>query len=404
MVLQHCSSSIVGVSRAVGAALAEGKGKLAVQGATDAGQALQDAVPEGAKNPKTREDRNSQRDQGLGAKVNMLKARTNADAMMAGAVEKGGNGNIFSPLFNKKSYPEGSGVAFDTAAAPSLQVNVSEKLNQKAGAAAQDVGKTVKKAAEQVKTAAPVYSREQLQVAVNEQVRAQASGAAKDAGKAIKNAAKKVSTAAPVYEPSSLQVNTSSDPLSQAKDALSGAGGSLGDKIKDAAITNDSPQKQLEQAGDKAKQANDAVKQRSNVVFTPAAARSLQVNVGSMDNASFQGPESNEGGITQGNKRDESELPGNPKRGGDLKDASTAFSSSNKGERDEGTPGQTGAAPRNPSERKGLLPGALGGKGLLRDDSETPEEAASGNIAKAQQTTGSPLDGIKNALSNVGGN
>ena len=45
---------------AAGAALAEGKGKLAVQGATEAGKAAQNAVPEGAKNPKTREERNTQ--------------------------------------------------------------------------------------------------------------------------------------------------------------------------------------------------------------------------------------------------------------------------------------------------------------------------------------------------------
>lgn len=42
-----------------GAALAAGKGKLAVEGAAQAGKAVQDAVPEGAANPATREQRNS---------------------------------------------------------------------------------------------------------------------------------------------------------------------------------------------------------------------------------------------------------------------------------------------------------------------------------------------------------
>ncbi len=38
------------------------------------------------------------------------------------------------------------------------------------------------------------------------------------------------------------------------------------------------------------------------------------------------------------------------------------------------------------------------GKNFLRDDNVTPEEAASGNIAKAQQSSGNAIDSIKCVL------
>lgn len=49
-----------------------------------------------------------------------------------------------------------------------------------------------------------------------------------------------------------------------------------------------------------------------------------------MGNASLQGPQGNEGGVTQPTERTDLDLPGNPKRGGDLKDSPTDFAAQNK--------------------------------------------------------------------------
>lgn len=44
------------------------------------------------------------------------------------------------------------------------------------------------------------------------------------------------------------------------------------------------------------------------------------------------------------------------------------------------------------------LPSVLGGDSLVRDDSETPEQVAKGNLAKAQQSDGNAIDSLKSKL------
>lgn len=44
------------------------------------------------------------------------------------------------------------------------------------------------------------------------------------------------------------------------------------------------------------------------------------------------------------------------------------------------------------------LPAALGGKNLVRPDSETPEQTAQANIAKAKQSSGNAVDSLKSGL------
>lgn len=334
-----------------GAALADQPIKAAVR----AGEAAQGNIPEGAANPNTREERNTNRDFGIRKGLNVIKERVSADNIVnaASGIEAGGRQNIFEPLLpnNPSQNPsrtaganvqQGVSYSFDTGlAAPSLQMNVGNPA-------------------------------------------AQAKDAVKDA--------------------------VNNGPL----DKLKGA-------IDSAAVTGNSPQRQLDQAGDKAKQTVEKVKQ-SNAAFNPQAGLQHSVSFGGppqavtdksddLDNASFQGPEANEGGVTQPTTRPD--IVGgsgvNPKRGGDLKDSGTEFAAQNKGERDEGTPGLTGATPRaGANTPKGtnelrnpqtpVLPNFLGGKNFLRDDSETPEQAASGNIAKAQQSSGNAIDSVKKGL------
>lgn len=326
-----------------GAALARDvgpKGDLAVQGATKAGAAAQEAVPKGAKDPNTREQRNSSRDQGIADKLSVVKSRIDADNILNDPeIESGGRQNIFVPstLFADPRTPS-KGVSYsgDVAAAPSLQVNVD--FERAADKAQQAAGKVADKV----------------------------QGAPAGGGSAGTD--------------------------------------SLGDNIKRAAITSKSP------AGQIAKnlgQKDVAFTPATNVVFQTAAG--LNREASDMDSASFQGPEGNEGGVTQPTNRRDLDLPGNPKRGGDLKDSTTDFAAQNKGERDEGTPGQTGASARpganTPKGQNELqnpntptLPNALGGKNFVRNDSETPEDTAAGNIAKAQQSSGNAVDSIKKGL------
>lgn len=339
-----------------GAAMARdvpARGETAVEGAVKAGKAAQEALPKGATEYKTREDRNNSRDEGLQSKLSTIKRRIDPNNILNDPeIESGGRQNIFVPsTLSSSANPTtaNKAVSFrgDSSVAPSLQVNVDfERAADKAQQAAS-------KAASQVQ------------------------GAPAGGGSAGLDA--------------------------------------LGDNIKKAAITDKSP------AGALAKNLGG---KQSDVHFTPAANVVFQtakldtpnigepqpeLKEGDMGNASFQGPESNEGGVTQPTTRPDQDLSGNPKRGGDLKDSGTEFAAQNKGERDEGTPGQTGASARaGANTPKGFnelqnpktptLPNALGGKNLVRDDSETPEAVASGNIAKAQQSSGNAIDSIKKGL------
>jgi hypothetical protein len=345
-----------------GAAMARdvpARGETAVEGAVKAGKAAQEALPKGATEYKTREDRNNSRDEGLQNKLSLIKRRISPDNILNDPdIESGGRQNIFSrfvgaPLdaVNPATANPTKPVAFrgDASVAPSLQVNV-------------DFERAVDKAQQAASKAA-----------------SQVQGAPAGGGSAGTD--------------------------------------SLGDNIKRAAITSQSP------AGAIAK--NLAGKKQGNVSFTPAAnmvfqtAKLPEPKIGEpqpelkedadMSNASFQGPESNEGGVTQPTTRPDQNLSGNPKRGGDLKDSGTEFAAQNKGEFDRGTPGQTGASARaGANTPKGMnelqnpktptLPNALGGKNFVRDDSETPEQTAAGNIAKAQQSSGNAFDSIKKGL------
>jgi hypothetical protein len=189
----------------------------------------------------------------------------------------------------------------------------------------------------------------------------------------------------------------------------------LTDKIKGAAVTDDSPQRQLEQG---TKEAIKSAPKSKNVSFDPRTMGGLMHTVGGlrtsdddMGNASFQGPQGTGGGVEQPTERTDLDLPGNPKRGGDLKDSPTDFAAQYKGDNDAGTPAQTGGdASKRPgantpqgvgeirNPKTPTLPNALGGKNFLRDDNVTPEEAASGNIAKAQQSSGNAIDSLKKGL------
>jgi hypothetical protein len=318
---------------AAGPALAA-KGKLAVEGGLQAGEAAQQAVPKGAKDPKTREDRNDSRDAGLAAKLDVFKQRTDADTILNSPdIESGGRQNIFAPSTWGKTLQPPAPVALDATSASSLQVNVGFNPADKAG-----------EAVDKAKDAAP-----------------------------------------------------SGNPLE-----------ALSDKIKGAAVTNDSPQRQLEQGANKTQEAIKSAPKTKNVSFDTWSMTSLMHTV-DQGNASLAGPQGNEGGITQPTERTDLDLPGNPKRGGDLKDSPTDFAAQNKGGRDEGTPGQTGASarpgantPKGTGEIRNpqtpVLPNALGGKGFVRDDSESPEATAAGNIAKAQQSNGNAIDSLKKGL------
>lgn len=344
-----------------GAAMARdvpARGDTAVEGAVKAGKAAQEAVPKGATEYKTREDRNDSRDAGLQDKLSLVKRRIDPNNILSDPdIESGGRQNIFAPgsgtladSANPATANKGQGVSFrgSSSTAPSLQVNVD-----------------------------------------------------------FERAADKAQQAA-------------SKAASQVQGAPAGGGSSgldaLGDEIKKASITDKSP------AGALAKNLGG---KQSDVRFTPAANMVFQTakldtpNIGepqpelkddNMDNASFQTPENSEGGgVTQPTTRPDQDLSGNPKRGGDLKDAPTGFAAVFKGERDEGTPGQTGASARaGANTPKGMnelqnpqtptLPNALGGKNFVRDDGESPEATAAGNIAKAQQSSGNAIDSIKKGL------
>mmetsp|Transcript_7814 Transcript_7814/g.23093 ORF Transcript_7814/g.23093 Transcript_7814/m.23093 type:complete len:471 (-) Transcript_7814:400-1812(-) len=388
-----------------------------IKAATDVGEAVQSAVPEGAANPKTREDRNDSRDQGIAEKLNIIKDRFDADKVVQGANQ----GDVF---FGNAKNP-GKGVSFDLPSAPSLQagdaankvkdklqkatvfspaslqVNVSEQLNKAAGNAAADAGQALKDGA-------------------SGDVGADVAGAAKNAVSDVKDAAKSAASKLPgqgskpvAFYGQGLQVNVGlPNPVEQTKEAARESaavvkeqtGGNLNplealrNKIDEASITDNSPQKQLDQAGSKVKQ----LKNHTNVSFSPVGHSLFLADIG---NASLAGPQSNEGGISQtGENKDQySSGEGSALIGGDLKDSrNNDFAAQNKPSDVGLTALSKDAAPRPDTPNKDSLPAALGGRNLIRDDSESPEKTALGNIAKAKQAretgSGSALDSIKQGL------
>jgi len=283
----------------------------------------------------------------------------------------------------------------------SLQVNVSEQLNKAAGNAAADAGQALKDGA-------------------SGDVGADVAGAAKNAVSDVKDAAKSAASKLPgqgskpvAFYGQGLQVNVGlPNPVEQTKEAARESaavvkeqtGGNLNplealrNKIDEASITDNSPQKQLDQAGSKVKQ----LKNHTNVSFSPVGHSLFLADIG---NASLAGPQSNEGGISQtGENKDQySSGEGSALIGGDLKDSrNNDFAAQNKPSDVGLTALSKDAAPRPDTPNKDSLPAALGGRNLIRDDSESPEKTALGNIAKAKQAretgSGSALDSIKQGL------
>jgi hypothetical protein len=92
----------------------------------------------------------------------------------------------------------------------------------------------------------------------------------------------------------------------------------------------------------------------------------------------------------------------NPKQGGDLKDAPNKFAGEFQGRATDtaafGGGNPVGEGVKNIRDTAQQVPNFLGGGGVIRDESVSPEQAAKDNIATAKAGTGSVLESAKSAL------